>query len=315
MKKTEGKDYNFQNIIEEIGNKSPLQKKKLSKYLTTRDYEFYSEANKFVAEYSGYLSSQNIPMEYAVDSYIKMCNDMVKSQIFFLKTGKYPMEDADLVYETVYSNENEMKPLMIALALSQFLWSTHYDMYSSFSRCIKENKSAISSYLEVGPGHGLFLKNAIEILNSKVKFTVIDISDIAMNITKSIIKYFFYGLKTNIKYLVKDMLKLDTNQKYDFINMGEVLEHVNNPKSLVDKFQSLLSYNGKGFLSTCVNCPTTDHVYHFHSINEIREMINSSNLRICKELVLPTENIPMNEIIKNKITINYCAIVEVNKNE
>jgi hypothetical protein len=92
--------------------------------------------------------------------------------------------------------------------------------------------------------------------------------------------------------------------------MGEVLEHVNHPSFLLKRLRLLLAKNGKAFVSTCVNCPAIDHIYHFKSIEEIRIMLRDCGLKIIDEKVLPVENLPMEEIIEQKITINYCAIIE-----
>ncbi len=98
--------------------------------------------------------------------------------------------------------------------------------------------------------------------------------------------------------------------------MGEVLEHVNYPERLLIKLRNLLSEKGKAFISTCVNCPTYDHVYHFKSVHQIRKMLRNCNLLINDERVLPVEDLPMNEIVKRRITINYSAIViRKNNNE
>ena len=68
--------------------------------------------------------------------------------------------------------------------------------------------------------------------------------------------------------------------------------------------------NGEIFLSTCVDCPSIDHVFHFKSVKEIDDMIVSSGFKIIDKLVLPVEDKPMDEIIKRKITINYCALLK-----
>jgi hypothetical protein len=39
-------------------------------------------------------------------------------------------------------------------------------------------------------------------------------------------------------------------------------------------------------------------------------MIHDSGLAIIREQVLPVENLPMEEIISRRITINYCAEVK-----
>ena len=92
--------------------------------------------------------------------------------------------------------------------------------------------------------------------------------------------------------------------------MGEVLEHVNRPDLLLKKTHDLISSNGEMFLSTCVDCPTIDHVYHFKSVKEIEDMIKNSGFKIIDSSILPVEDKPMEEIIKNKITINYCALLK-----
>ena len=108
------------------------------------------------------------------------------------------------------------------------------------------------------------------------------------------------------------MHNITTTSLYDFIVMGEVLEHVDQPNTLLDKLKTLLSLNGQAFISTCVDCPTIDHVYHFKSIDEIQDMLKKSNFDIVSEKILPVENLPMNEIIRNNITINYSAIIKKN---
>ena len=76
------------------------------------------------------------------------------------------------------------------------------------------------------------------------------------------------------------------------------------------KIHGLISETGKMFLSTCVDCPSIDHVYHFKSVKEIEDMIVNNGFKIIDHLILPVEDKPMDEIIKNKITINYCAFLQ-----
>ncbi|MDC0407654.1 class I SAM-dependent methyltransferase, partial [Candidatus Thioglobus sp.] len=128
-----------------------------------------------------------------------------------------------------------------------------------------------------------------------------------LNVSKSIITH-FYPWK-NLSFINKDMLDLNMDSEFDFIVMGEVLEHVEDPESLLVKISKLLSKNGRAFLSTCVNCPAIDHVYHFHTVDEIRSMFKNCGLVIESEKILPVEEAPMAEIINQKITINYSTIV------
>lgn len=299
---------NINYLKEKIFEKSSFQQKKLEDFFRKQDRKFNQEFELFLTEYIEYLNKNNMSIEYGIDAYLKMVNDMFKSQIKFMRTGKYPVANTTEAIDNVYNDRNEMLSYMIGLALSQYLWSTHYEMFNHLKDELNKNKASLKNYLEIGPGHGLFLKNAIDILDDDTNMTAIDISPISLEVSKSIIEYFYP--KKKIKFINEDMLKLDLDSSCDFIVMGEVIEHVETPELLLKKISSLLSQNGKAFLSTCVNCPAIDHVYHFHTVDEIRNMFKDCGLEIISEKVLPVENLPMCEIEDKKITINYSAIVK-----
>lgn len=300
---------NFADVVHLIANKSPLQKKRLEKYLAESSPEFIDEANRFVRRYSDYLAQQHIAMEEAVDAYLELCADMMRCQISFAKTGIYPHTNSDEVHAAVYANQTKMTAYMTGLALSQFLWPTHYAMYRFLCDAIVARKGEIGRYLEVGPGHGMFLDYALSVLPGSASLTAVDISATSINVSKSIITH-FHPNRRNIDFVLGDMLEVETTGGFDFIAMGEVLEHVQTPQNLLVKLGQLLAPNGSAFISTCANCPAIDHVYQFNNVREIRALIAVSGLRVIDEKVLPVENLPMDEIEARKITVNYCALVE-----
>jgi SAM-dependent methyltransferase len=299
----------FNKLLGMIYQKAPLQKKKLERYLGEQTSSFFREAEDFTVQYARYLDSQNIPFEYAVNAYLKMCSDMLRCQVSFMRLGKYPVKVSRETFDNVYNNPQEMKSYMIGLAISQFLWTSHYKIFSFLKLALQNYAEHTTSYLEIGPGHGLFLSEAVNILKKCKKYIAVDISPTSIEITKSIMQELHANDKLDISYYNEDMLSLSLEHKYDFITMGEVIEHVSFPERLLTQFYNLLTENGRGFISTCVNCPAIDHIYHFHSVDEIREMFSLCGLEILDERVCPVESLPMEEIIKRKITINYCAIV------
>jgi SAM-dependent methyltransferase len=298
----------FDKVIELTVARSPFQKKKLEQYLSGMDESFFARAEEFANSYIGYLDSQGIPLEYAVEAYLGMCSSMMKCQIEFMKTGTYRTTDHDQAFDEIYSSSERMKPYMIALAISQFLWSTHYRIYEAFENTIRENAPNVGSYLEIGPGHGLYLHKAIQYLRPDAVVHAVDISPVSMEITRSIIKYFHPDL-SNATFWTGDFLSYAAPVLYDFITMGEVLEHVNEPQRLLLRLEQLLSESGRAFVTTSINSPAVDHVYHFKSVEDVRAMIRSAELDISNEQVLPVEDLPMAEIITKKITINYSAVL------
>jgi 2-polyprenyl-3-methyl-5-hydroxy-6-metoxy-1,4-benzoquinol methylase len=287
--------------------KAPIQRKKIKDLISSKDDYFISEFEDFLSLYTGYLSREGITIHYVVDAYLDMINNMLRSQIKFIRSGKYPVSKIKDAIDNVYYDKEKMLSYMVGLALSQYLWSTHYEMFSHLKSAMKENRRNISSYLEIGPGHGLFLKNAIDILNDDINITAIDISPTSLSISQSIISYFFP--EKDVRFINEDMLDLDLDSAYDFIVAGEVIEHVEKPQLLLSKITSLLSKNGKAFISTCINCPMVDHLYHFKLVEDVRHMLDTAGLYIESEKVLPVEKLELSEIIRRNITINYSAIV------
>lgn len=303
--------YEFNDIVGSVVAKSPLQKKKLERYLAGMDELYFVRAEEFSNKYLGYLDSQCIPMDFAITAYLDMCKSMMKCQIEFMKTGTYTIASQDQAFDEIYSSSERMTPYMIALAISQFLWPTHYRIYEAFENTVRRKTPHVDSYLEVGPGHGLYLSKAIEYLRPETLIHAIDISPISVEISESIIKYIHPDIP-NINYWTGDFLTFPLASRYDFITIGEVLEHVNEPYQMLCKLRSLLSDTGTAFVTTSINSPAVDHVYHFKCVDDVREMLYDSGLSIVNEQVLPVEELPMEEIVSRKITINYSAEVERN---
>jgi len=300
---------NFKSIVDQVIKKSPLQKKNILKFHRNIDDSYFIKSEEFAKNFKQYLKNENISFEYAINAYLKLCLDMMKSQLYFYEHNKYLVSEQSDAFKKVYDNITEMKSYMIGAAISQFLWPNHYAMYSFFIKNINNFKGSVNNYLEIGCGHGLFLLEAIKKFKKSANFEIVDISKTSIHISKSLIN-FLVNEKLKINYSLNDIYKVNFKKKFEFITMGEILEHVDKPFPLLKKINGLISETGEMFMSTCVDCPWIDHVYHFKSVKEIEDMVGDSGFKIIDKLILPVEDKPMEEIIKNKITINYCALLQ-----
>ncbi len=299
---------NLEDVLKMIYERSPIQKKRIENLLLKMDRCFFQEADRFVMDYAGYLASQGLPLEFAVEAYLGFCSDTMQCQIDFAKTGKYAKASPADIFENVYNNDKKMKSYMVGLAISQFLWESHYRIYNFFAEYMKVHGAQVGSYLEVGPGHGLFLDKALGYLGPSARIDVVDISPASINITRSMVDYFRPSRK--VEYHTADIFKFTPEKSWDFITAGEVLEHVHFPKDLLARLRMLLGREGSIFLSTCVNAPEIDHVYQFETVQQIRDMVTACGFAIKSELVLPVKDFPMEEIEKKKVAVNYCAILK-----
>lgn len=294
----------FLIFLEKIFEKSKLQKKAIEKFLARQDSVFFERAEIFSEKMLRLIKEENLDIEFIIDSYQKMCNNMIIEQTKFKKKGEYSCKNEIEAYEKIYSSYEEMSSYMYGLALSIFLWPNHYKMYDFF---IKKSLGLnnVLSFLEVGPGHGLYLIESIKIF-PKADFQVIDISPISLEITKSIVSY-FSGFRDCV-YKEKSVYFLDDG-KFDYIVMCEVLEHLDNPAFALQKIFNRLNENGKLFITTCANAPAIDHVYLYEDVDHIRNEINNAGFRIEDEIALPVGNYRESEWEQYQVEINYAALL------
>lgn len=297
----------FFHILDVTGQKSVLQKKAIEKMIKRQDALYFERAESFSKKFLSLLEAQGVELEYAIDSYLKTCKDMMMQQIAFKQTGRYPAsaKQIDEVVNSVYLEDSTMASYMYGLALSQFLWPNPYarfDFFIARSKMLED----VDSYLEIGPGHGLFLVESLALF-PKAKIKAIDISPTSLKITRSIVD--FFAGPNDCELSLQSVLDLNEGL-FDYIVMCEVLEHLENPMRALVQLRSRLLPNGRLFITTCANIPAIDHVYLYTSVPHIRREITEAGYTILSELILPVADIPEVSQEDEGAEINYAAMLK-----
>ena len=240
--------------------------------------------------------------------YNDLCIETLQEQLYLKKFNTYRSIKEKKSNLKLYNSNLKMKKYIIALMLTQMYWNSHVKIFKWYKKKIKYLK--INNFLEIGSGHGLLSKQLIEKKN--IKGVICDISLQSLNFTKNILGNLVK--KNKIEFKKSDFFDLNPIEKFDFVVMGEVIEHVNNPIMFLKKVKTIITKDAKIFISTCANCAQLDHKYHFKNIEQIRNLIKRTKLKIKSELISPSEKIPKDKWKKEKISINYCAILENEKN-
>lgn len=295
----------FHRILEDIFEKSPMQRKFILKHIQNRDKVFWQRAERFSRGFLAYLNDEGMTLEDTTEAYLKLCGHMVTEQIKFKRTGRYTCNSAKEANAGVYGSEKQMIPYVLGLAISQFLWPNHYDLFDFFVQKSRE-LGDVESYLEVGPGHGLYMVEALGMFPG-AQFHAVDISPISTRIAEGIVRKF--GGTEKCLFEVKDVNDID-HGSYDYIVMCEVLEHLDNPRSVMTKIGKLLKVRGHAFVTTCANCPAIDHVYLYRSVEQIREEIREAGLSIVSDLALAVEDLPEVQWVKEQVEVNYGAMLQ-----
>lgn len=295
-------------FLEAVYRIVPTQRKKVEAYFKAEPAA-KADLGRFLEIYSPYMKQAGLSVQDLAEGYCGMVNEMLGSRLAFLREGSYPAKSQSKAFQEVYNNPATMRGYMLGSALSQFLWKAHYAMFSLY-REVVAGLPPKSRMLEVGSGHGLFLYQSLKLAGEGSKVDVVDISDTSLAMTQGVIMAALPQALERVSFKKADFTVFQPEENYDFITMGEVLEHVEDALGMLKSIRRLLKPTGRSYISTCANCPAIDHVYEFHRTSEIRDLMAAAGLEIVREVEVASEDKPPEVLEKLKIDISYAAIVK-----
>lgn len=291
-------------ILQKIRASNPLHADKLESNCNHLGEKYIIAANVFFDKYRIYLEKDNLTLDFGISCYLHMIEDMLEERFKFIRTGNYSNTSFEDVEKRIYGNSEIMNYHMHGLVLAQFLWFDQYERILFFKENIKKYIVDTNNYLEIGGGHGLYIFEALNTIPDIKQFDLVDISQSSLNLAKGIID------DNRINYYLKNIFDFSEDEKYDFVTMGEVLEHVEQPLDLLKKASDLLSDNGVFYITTPINAPMIDHIYLFNNEEEIREMIHQVGFYIIEEKIVISEKMSPEKAIKHKVPVMYAAFLK-----
>ena len=287
-------------LVEEISKKDKLHSKKINGNISFIKENFPSQLEELIGLVKIYFDNLNLDSERVASDYLKMIKDMRTEGLYFYKHGKYRCDNQHIANEYVYSKPEVMHYYMNALLVSQVMWKHHFNIFMYFQSHLKtlfKNHGKLS-ILDIGPGHGFFSYLVKKEFPDYQKIDIVDISDTSLEMTKKIIG--FDGAK--IKYTKKDIFDYDDSNKYDFIVLGEVIEHLDEPKQILIKLSKLLKPGGLLWITTPTNSPALDHVYLFETKEDVLTLITDSGLETVNSCNYFAEDMDEQTALKKRIT-------------
>ncbi len=294
----------LEGILAQIESQNPTHAQKLKANTEYLDVDYKARANDFYAQYDRFLRQNGYDLDYGVHCYLTMLGDMAAERMKFIRSGRYSSATFDEVEMCYYDKPEVMCYHMHGLAVAQFLWFDQYERFAFFSDHLQKCRHQVQTYLEIGGGHGLYCYEALKILDSSTTFELIDTSACSIELGKGIIN------NERVNFLQKNVLEYASDSTFDFITIGEVLEHVEEPLSLLTKLRELLGNAGLAFITTPVNAPMIDHIYLFNDVQEIRDMIQDAGLGIKQEKIVITEHVSQRYAEKFKIPVMFAALIQ-----
>lgn len=196
---------------------------------------------------------------------------------------------------------------MYGLALTVFLWPNHLKTKRFFEKRLPLDMAG--RYLEIGPGHGLFFMTAMR-LGRFSSHTGIDVSPTSVQMTRGILKSMMSGNVSDYEIIERDFLKWKSQEDFDAIVMGEVLEHIEAPVDLLRRIASVARSDSFIFVTTCIDSPTVDHITHYTSMKSIADHVHEAGLRIRENLLVPYGDLSLEESAANRLPVTVAMTLE-----
>jgi 2-polyprenyl-3-methyl-5-hydroxy-6-metoxy-1,4-benzoquinol methylase len=200
-----------------------------------------------------------------------------------------------------------MKPYMNGLLLSQILWSNHAASFNNFLHGFIPRLPKGGSYLEIGPGHGIFLYLAATLRPDLATIAAWDISPTSIARTRACLDTM--SLRRPIDLRLQDVFDVSesVDGTYHGLVISEVLEHLERPTDALKGLMKVMRPGGLIWVNVPVNCPAPDHLYLMRSLQDAIDMVEASGLEVIGSQAHPMSGTTLERCIKLQLTVT-CVI-------
>ena len=253
-----------------------------------------------------FWNSKGMSVQTMADAYLEFVRDAMAEQIYFKKYHQYKNRKYSDICSTNYGNSGYMEKYLAALEISDCLWENHLEIRSWYSRRL-EKIGSCRQFVEIGCGGGLNLVPAFRRFR-EMHYIAVDVSEKAIEVCRD-----FFGwacdkgiIKSgSLEAVCMDVFEWTNQTVPDVLGMFEVLEHVPNPRQLLQRLLEIAGQDTVLFVSTVINSPMPDHIYLFRSQDEVKSMVEAAGFAITACCCAPANGLSLEQAEKseNPITI------------
>lgn len=243
--------------------------------------------------------------DYARD-YRWMCERFLEEEVHFARTGQYRLSTFQQALDSVYADPGYMARYVRGILLSQVLWAPHARAMDVFRTRFLPSLRSGADYLEIGPGHGLFLHFAAERENV-ASLRAWDVSAASIAETRHALAAL--GVSRPIALERRDLLEGQPTQAgFDAAVISEVLEHLERPDRALDALAAALRPGGRLFVNAPINSPAPDHIFLWRSPGEVEALVRAAGFTIDTVDLLPVTGVPLERALRKGMSVS-CVIV------
>lgn len=289
-------------LLVELIKDSPMQADALRRTVE----KLTDEEREDLADYVHLCVDNGVGLGRLSEAYRTISMDTLREQIHFRRHGSYRHSTFAEVADQVYFDPGYMSNYMYGLALTQFLWPNHLEIYRFFKASLA--RAGAGRYLEVGPGHGAYFRLALR--SGRFEHCLgVDISPTSLQQTRQLLASEPAG-GVPWELVESDFLDLPVPvTPFGAVVMGEVLEHVEDPAAFLRKTFALAGPGSFVFVTTAVNAPAVDHIYLYRSVGEVESMARDAGFTVVETLATPYPGRTMEQTVDDRLPINVALVL------
>lgn len=292
----------LQRLLEMVKSLRPEISKRLNRHPYLEDTRFQAWAEPFLERYERCLEQLGWSLPRACQSYLQMVDQMAFEQLQFWRTGQYRCESEKQAWDEVYSQPEVMEPYLHGLLVAQVLWPHNYELLQFFEQALEQWRP--KRYLEVGAGHGAYLVRAREILGPAATLEVLEVSSSAISLASRLVD------DESITFRQTDPRQTELEDTCDFVVLGEVLEHLEDPASMLSALRRLVRPGGALFLTTPLNAAAIDHISLFARPEQLESLFVQTGWDLTRQKLLPTEDLSLEQSLQQRVPVRYAALLQ-----
>jgi SAM-dependent methyltransferase len=173
---------------------------------------------------------------------------------------------------------------LYALTLSTVLNRSRYELLRHFRQVVGENLQQGVKILEIGAGNCLDAAFA----SRYGQVSAYEMNDL------SLIWHRLLDLAGRVELRIEEY-RFDQPQRFHFVAMVELLEHVADPAAYLRGASHVLTHDGLAYFTFAIRMPQFDHLTHFGSIQECRDLLSEHGFAVRDEQCLVDTYLPFEE--------------------
>ncbi len=241
-----------------------------------------------------------------VSDYRWMCEAFIAEEFHFRRHKSYRLKTFAEAQREVYARPAVMERYVRGILISQLLWEPHARAFDVFRTHVLASAAPGSDYLEIGPGHGLFVYFAAQCA-AIASIEAWDVS--ASSIAETRQALVRLGVTRDIRIVQCDILQAPARHAaFDLAIISEVLEHLERPDLALRTLHAALRPGGRIFVNAPVNSPAPDHIYLWQSPDEFVSFFEQQGFDVEYARFFPVTGATLGTARRKSLSIS-CVLV------